>query len=690
MPSPTKTFRVFVSSTFTDMKEERRILQKNVFPKLEKHCAENGAKFQAVDLRWGVTEESSLNQKTLDICINEIDRCQRISPKPNFVILLGDKYGWQPIPTKIPKREMDETLQSVSEEKRKLLEAWYRLDTNAIPAEFVLQPREGEYENYSDWEIIEKELQRILRHAVEKLSFTDNQKVKYLSSATHQEILAGALDLDESKEDPAEHVLALVRKTDGLPNGKKADGFLDLVDGKPDPYSQTQLADLKEELKEKLGDHFILYSADWTDNKLHLQDPDSFEDQVFEFLKDIISKQIEQIISPDEIEHEKNLHDEFKYKLTEHFSGRDTVLKKIDQYIVDPSDRRPKALIGASGSGKSSVMAKVIQETEDRFPNAVIVCRFIGATSTSSNIISLLQSVGGQVAEAFNTSLESIAGEGSEKALHELSSLSEVFKKCLALGTVEKPVYIFLDALDQLSDNENAGSLYWIPSELTENTRLVISALPELESALSNTSPIELPVLNQLEAEQILDKWFKAIGRRLTPEQQQLLIEKFQKTGLAIFLKLAFEMARDWYSYTTNIKLEKDVEGVINDYINSLHDDHNEDFIKDAICLMLCGRYQGLAENEILEIFAFDDELWNKFLETTHEDHRQELIDMREELKGSMKIPIVVWSRLYLDLEPFLTERDAHGVPLITFFHRQFIEVLGERYGLIKQDELVN
>ncbi len=36
MPQQTKIFLVFVSSTFTDMKEERRILQRDVFPKLEK------------------------------------------------------------------------------------------------------------------------------------------------------------------------------------------------------------------------------------------------------------------------------------------------------------------------------------------------------------------------------------------------------------------------------------------------------------------------------------------------------------------------------------------------------------------------------------------------------------------------------------------------------------------------------
>ena len=102
---------------------------------------------------------------------------------------------------------------------------------------------------------------------------------------------------------------------------------------------------------------------------------------------------------------------------------------------------------------------------------------------------------------------------------------------------------------------------------------------------------------------------------------------------------------------------------------------------------MLSGRYMGLAENEILEILAFDEEHWQKFLERTHPDHRQELIDQKEEFKksnGAMKIPMVVWSRLYLDLEPFLTERDADGVPIITFFHRKFNEVLREIYELVE------
>jgi hypothetical protein len=68
MLQTTKTFRVFVSSTFTDMRAERRILQEEVFPRLKALSESKGASFQDVDLRWGVNEEAQLDQNTMDIC----------------------------------------------------------------------------------------------------------------------------------------------------------------------------------------------------------------------------------------------------------------------------------------------------------------------------------------------------------------------------------------------------------------------------------------------------------------------------------------------------------------------------------------------------------------------------------------------------------------------------------------------
>ncbi|MFA5262258.1 MAG: hypothetical protein WC378_00425 [Opitutaceae bacterium] len=54
------TIRLFVSSTFSDLKAERDALQREVFPRLKQLCLSKGLRFQAIDLRWGISEEAGL------------------------------------------------------------------------------------------------------------------------------------------------------------------------------------------------------------------------------------------------------------------------------------------------------------------------------------------------------------------------------------------------------------------------------------------------------------------------------------------------------------------------------------------------------------------------------------------------------------------------------------------------------
>ncbi len=42
--------------------------------------------FQVVDMRWGVRDESTDEHKTAELCMAEIDACQRLSLGPNFVV----------------------------------------------------------------------------------------------------------------------------------------------------------------------------------------------------------------------------------------------------------------------------------------------------------------------------------------------------------------------------------------------------------------------------------------------------------------------------------------------------------------------------------------------------------------------------------------------------------------------------
>jgi hypothetical protein len=95
-----REIRVFVSSTFSDLIEERDHLVKKVFPKLRKLCQARGLEFTEVDLRWGVTEDQVQQGKVIEVCLREIDRC-----RPYFIGLIGDRYGWVPGPEEYRKHK---------------------------------------------------------------------------------------------------------------------------------------------------------------------------------------------------------------------------------------------------------------------------------------------------------------------------------------------------------------------------------------------------------------------------------------------------------------------------------------------------------------------------------------------------------------------------------------------------------
>ncbi|MBN2131663.1 MAG: DUF4062 domain-containing protein [Sedimentisphaerales bacterium] len=82
------TFRVFVSSTFSDLVHERNALQERVWPELERYCMLRGFQFQAIDLCWGVPTEAGLDHRTMRICFDELQGAQEVSPRPNFLVPL--------------------------------------------------------------------------------------------------------------------------------------------------------------------------------------------------------------------------------------------------------------------------------------------------------------------------------------------------------------------------------------------------------------------------------------------------------------------------------------------------------------------------------------------------------------------------------------------------------------------------
>jgi hypothetical protein len=210
------TFRVFVSSTFSDLVAERSALQEHVFPRLREFCRKHGARFQATDLRWGISNEAALDQSTMRICRAEIACGQAVTPRPNFVFLQDrDRHGWRLLSDEIPDTESGTLLPHPSTE---LASRWYGLDENPVcpvpnviwldEGRCILRPCTGEYTDCDKWcDEVGGPLRDTFRLASRDLDLPEHARWKYEASATARETHYGALAMP----DASEHTMVCIR-----------------------------------------------------------------------------------------------------------------------------------------------------------------------------------------------------------------------------------------------------------------------------------------------------------------------------------------------------------------------------------------------------------------------------------------------------------------------------------------------
>ena len=74
--------------------------------------------FHSSEMRWGIRSDASAAHETSDICMEEINRCQRESAGINFILILGNKYGFRPFPARIACDEYDTMLNVFSVEEK--------------------------------------------------------------------------------------------------------------------------------------------------------------------------------------------------------------------------------------------------------------------------------------------------------------------------------------------------------------------------------------------------------------------------------------------------------------------------------------------------------------------------------------------------------------------------------------------
>ncbi len=648
-----------------------------MFPQLRTFCQERGARFQAIDLRWGIGQEAAIDQQTMNICIQELRRCQKLSPRPNFIVLLGDRYGWRPLPPQIPAAEFESLLIHLSDSQKQHLLKWYRRDDNAVPSEYCLLSRTGDFIDYNRWTTEEACLREILLEAVEKtFDVNATESRKYYDSATHQEIRHGALQA----ENPHNHVFCYFREIDNLPSNDSARQYRDIQNNAVDTEAQDRLNKLKQEIENLLPPENIhKYKATWQGDHTEWN-LDQFCEDVKRDLQQVIDQEVAAFKKGQDIDREVEAHREFAEDRCLHFIGRQDILHCIRDYLAS-DEKTPLIIYGKSGSGKTALMAKAWLDSSRA--NGAIGC-FIGATPPSSDLRLLLMDLCRQM--------------GIANVPSDMNELVKTFRDRLSPtekseGEPKKrePVVLFLDALDQLNPTDNARMLYWLPRELAPDVKLVMSVLQterqeeklasrhndcfDLAGHIWPGRLIEIGPLEEANGAALLNTWLTEADRTLQPQQRAHVLERFHKCPLPLYLKLAFEESRRWKSWDGMKRMSDTVEGILEDLLLRLEQpqNHGQLLVSHAMGYIAAGK-NGLTEDELLDVLSNDKDVMEWF----HSQSPTERAKLPEERIKSL--PVVVWSRLFADIEPYVTRRRADGTTVLDFYHRQVGQAIQKRY----------
>lgn len=663
-------------------------MRTRVFPELRNYCAMNGGiAFQPIDLRWGVIEEAQLDQKTLELCLREVRTC-KAHPAPNFLILAGDRYGWIPLPYAIEKNEFETLMNLASPTERTLMEDWYNEDANEIPVSYLLKKRSGEYSNHEKWRIVETRMRNILQRTFDQSVLPESARDKYFLSATESEVMEGILGysseptayqkqlIKQGKYDPTkdeENVFAFLRTiSPPAENSIYEDGL------------RAEALAFKKRIRGKVKHRLEVETVYIGSNELSRHYLDEFVRRTLAFLKDRVDKHVAVLRNVGSLAQTMNAQNEVVEHHSSSYVGRKESLEVIYDYICRNENplilvpNAPLVVYGASGTGKSALIAQAIKQQNDSEHRRTIY-RFIGSTPESihmkSTVISMFQEL----------EIELEQNHSSNKAESYEKFVEKVHTAFLDLEFHEGQITFFIDALDQLSQTD---SLHWLPNVLPENVRIVVSVLhdtryPSDDHYFRNLRKrklnfYEVPPFNApLDLVRLL---LRDKGRKLQPHQKSYLLRRYQKSPSPLYIVIAAQELQTWHSddavadETANPSqlrvqdLADSQEMLVEEFIENLttYGHHDKEFVARVFGYIHASG-DGLSEPEVLQLLSADLEFIRRVApQPTSVEHDPEL-------------PIVIWSRLIAHVHQVMTQRLLDSDVLITFFHREFSTAISRR-----------
>ncbi|CAF1109225.1 unnamed protein product [Adineta steineri] len=659
--------RLFVSSTFTDTTDERNGLIDRVYPRLREYClTKYNIQFQYSDMRWGIQTTAANTHGTVDLCLKELDTCCQLSMATNCVILLSHRYGSRFAPACISSHifQLFEKCHSLNNEEKIFLSQMYQLDENYLDKKYFLRP----IDDSQQWIESDKKLQLILRKAAdicyEQKLITKDEHNEFYISVTAQEIYRAL----KNNINQSRRIICFFR--DLIDIDELDSKFHDTEN---ESESQKLLDDIKHLLNQTIHSSDIYtYRLRWKDE----HDRTKYLSQFFNDFYDAIKTQIDFHMKIFENKQENQLYNQILEHaiqcnlLVQRFFPRPDIFQQIKTYITSTTNS-PCILLGESGTGKSSIMAKLVNEIPTWYSQAnsvSVIIRFLGATPSSSDIRRPLISIIEQICILYHLNVPS-----------NFDNVKEILENILLQIPKDEYLILLLDSIDQLQLVDLKNLSKWLPeSFLSSNVKCIFSTIPEIEIERetihihtqlqtiykNNLIEIEVKTFDENTVEQVLHSWLEQDRRCLTTIQHEWLKPKFSIRHYItpLFISLLYDQTLTWHSYDQipdkAFLAIKNTNHAIGYLYNQLGIKHGQVLFRRSMrYIQLSG---GLSELEIEDILSLDDDV----LQSVFVHYLPPL--------GLFRLPSNLWIRIRNDMHKYLIEKDIDNVPCIYFYHRSF------------------
>jgi tetratricopeptide (TPR) repeat protein len=353
--------------------------------------------------------------------------------------------------------------------------------------------------------------------------------------------------------------------------------------------ARAKLADLKARIRAS-GAKIIPYAK-----------PDDIGPVVERALIERIETQFPEAEAPEPFTQTARLHAAYARDRRGHHIGAAPYMAALDAWIAQ-SDAKPMLVTGASGGGKSTLVANWLAHHRACAPNDTVFEHYLGASPDSADPILLIRRLWEHLNRAIGEKVDQPSDErtlieGLPQRLAQAHSFAEQ-----SGGNV----LIVLDGLDKLSSQQD---LRWLPTYLPPRVRLLASSLDgdaRVAAEARGWVTLEVKPLTQAQRREFIGSSLKVWGRALSPARTERVLAS-PLSASPLFLKtLLDELRVVGIESQLNARLDdylasQDIPDLFGRVLHRLEGDCGAEFVRSALSLIWASR-AGLEESEIIAI----------------------------------------------------------------------------------------